>query len=390
MRPRAASRFKSVAALGLLAAALVGSNDVLALEPAIRVIDGSDRRPVAFEAIGLSKSQLSALAKLPADDDALSQTLSVRVVDENSQSDQVAMLGRYGIDKEILRFTPRYPLRTGIRYRVSLRPGGKGDTKAVTREVLIPEDAHRKPTEVTQVFPSAAILPENQLKFYLHFSAPMGRGEAYEHLRLLKADGRPIVLPFLEIGEELWDASGQRFTLLIDPGRIKRGVKPLEDLGPALEAGKEYTLAIAADWKDASGKPLAKGFQKRFKVVEPLRTAINPSAWKIKSPPAGTREPLTVRFPRPLERALLERTLTVVSPTAEDFAGRVVVGDEERLWEFHPELPWKAGPHQIAVDTVLEDLAGNQIGKAFEVDQTEQITKSVQPESVRIPFSISP
>jgi hypothetical protein len=95
-----------------------------------------------------------------------------------------------------------------------------------------------------QVYPTSSKLPENHLRFYVHFSAPMSRGEAYEHLRLLRKNGEPVYLPFLEIGEELWDKSGMRLTLLFDPGRVKRGLKPREENGPVLEEGEEYTLVI--------------------------------------------------------------------------------------------------------------------------------------------------
>lgn len=48
-----------------------------------------------------------------------------------------------------------------------------------------------------------------------------------------------------------------RLTLIIDPGRIKRGARPLEELGPALKAGKKYTLAIGREWRDGRGSGAA-------------------------------------------------------------------------------------------------------------------------------------
>ena len=38
--------------------------------------------------------------------------------------------------------------------------------------------------------------------------------------------GQAVADPFLELDEELWSTDGRRFTLLFDPGRIKRGLKP--------------------------------------------------------------------------------------------------------------------------------------------------------------------
>ena len=110
---------------------------------------------------------------------------------------------------------------------------------------------------VVAVYPSSATLPENQLRFYLHFSAPMSRGEVYQHLQLLDQDGKPIVLPFLEIGEELWDTTGQRLTLLIDPGRIKRGLCRASSLAPC------WKPAAAIRWSSippgGRRRPAARG-----------------------------------------------------------------------------------------------------------------------------------
>ncbi|MCX7667077.1 MAG: hypothetical protein N2112_16210, partial [Gemmataceae bacterium] len=108
------------------------------------------------------------------------------------------------------------------------------------------------PTHVVQVYPTSEMVPENLLKFYLEFSGPMKRGEVYKHVKILDAKGKPVVLPFLELDEELWDVTGTRLTLFIDPGRIKRGLKPREEDGPVLEAGERYTLEISTNWKDGN------------------------------------------------------------------------------------------------------------------------------------------
>jgi hypothetical protein len=60
-------------------------------------------------------------------------------------------------------------------------------------------------TVVSQVYPTAEVLPENLLKFYVHFSAPMSSGHIYDHIRLIgDSTGKEVELPFLEIDEELW------------------------------------------------------------------------------------------------------------------------------------------------------------------------------------------
>jgi hypothetical protein len=111
----------------------------------------------------------------------------------------------------------------------------------------IPRLTLESTTRVEHVYPSAGELPENQLKLYVFFSAPMRRGEAWQRVHLLDSDGKPVELAFLEIDQELWDRDHTRLTILFDPGRIKRGLLPLAESGKILEAGKRYTLAIDRD-----------------------------------------------------------------------------------------------------------------------------------------------
>ena len=41
----------------------------------------------------------------------------------------------------------------------------------------------------------------------------------------------------------------------------------------------------------------------------------------------------------------------------------------------------------LALDT-LEDVAGNQIGKAFEVDNFDTVDKSPNPQRITVPFTV--
>src|SRR5262249_10274078 len=142
----------------------------------------------------------------------------------------------------------------------------------VSAEATAPKATGNATTVVEKIYPSGDKLPENQLRFYLHFSAPMSRNGAYSHIKLLDEKGKEVASPFLELGEELWDPGVKRFTLLLHPGRIKRGLKPREELGPILEEGKRYTLVIAADWSDAEGNLLKAGVRKSFAVGPPDET----------------------------------------------------------------------------------------------------------------------
>jgi hypothetical protein len=41
----------------------------------------------------------------------------------------------------------------------------------------------------------------------------------------------------------------------------------------------------------------------------------------------------------------------------------------ETVWVFVPSTPWKAGEYKLRISHLIEDLAGNQVGKPFEVEQ---------------------
>ena len=293
-----------------------------------------------------------------------------------------AMLGKWSVEKGgTVRFTPRFPLTPGLTYeaRWITAPG-----KQVTAKHSVPLPKNN-PATVTGIDPGGATVPENLLKFYLHFSAPMSGRDVYRHIHLRTHAGKEVELPFLELAEELWNPEMTRLTLLIDPGRVKREVKPLEDIGPALVQGGEFTLSIDAAWPDASGQPLREPFVKRFKVTAPDRTPPNPAEWKITAPGAGSREPVRLRFSEPLDRALAQRLITVAG-----VSGTTGVSADGMEWTFTPASGWKSGAFSIVVQPELEDLAGNSVGKPFEVDIAGTAQEKQQPAAkpVTLPFRI--
>ena len=179
-----------------------------------------------------------------------------------------------------------------------------------------------------------------------------------------------------------------RLTLIIDPGRIKRGVRPLEEIGPALEAGKSYALVIGREWRDGAGNPLKENFQKAFKVAPPDREPPDPARWKIEAPQAGSRDHLAVVFPEPMDHALAQRLIRVAVEPGEIVGGKVSLEDQERRWKFTPDTVWRRGRYQIIIQTTLEDLAGNNIGKPFEVDLFEGVERRLSATTVKLSFEI--
>ena len=288
--------------------------------------------------------------------------------------------GIYRLDKYCFHFLPAFPFQPGVKYRATFVPKGG---KAVTSTFQIPLPKREPTTVVTQIYPTTNALPENLLKFYLYFSAPMSAGHIYEHIQLTDETGTPVELPFLEIDEELWNSDMTRLTLFLDPGRIKTGVKPLEEIGPALQEGKRYALTISRSWLDANGTPLKHSFEKKFHVTSTDREAPNLSKWRISSPKAGTRDPLRVEFSDPMDHALASRMIGI-----DDTPGKSNLTANETVWSFTPEQPWRRGKYQLSVQSTIEDLAGNNIGKPFEVDLFSGVQKRITHEKVTREFTI--
>ena len=314
----------------------------------------------------------------------------LRVQVESAQPSMPSMLGTYRVEGDAVRFEPQYPLVPGLSYQAVFRPAelpfDNDDRRELTAVVHVPALNLTPTTIVTHVYPTAEVLPENLLKFYLHFSAPMSRGHIYDYIRLLDENGKQVELPFLEIDEELWDDSMKRLTIFVDPGRIKRGVLPLKDVG--LETGKRYSLVIDSAWKDGGGKPLKESFQKRFLVGAADREPPDPSRWNVLLPVSDTRNPLVVLFPEPMDNAVTLRVIHVTDASGKPVAGRIELTDQERRWSFQPHGPWKRGQHQLVVQTTIEDLAGNNIGKPFDVDLSEGVQRRLTTSTVKLPFRI--
>ncbi len=329
---------------------------------------------------------LSIEARLPsgAGQWSAEQREAWRIVVSVRRPGASGMLGRSRFSDETLRFTPTYPFLKGAPYRAVLY---NGEREMAKLDFEIPfEDV--APGRVVAVFPSSPLLPENQLKFYLHFSGPMKRGEAYRRIRLETLEGDRIDDPFLELGQELWDRDGVRFTLFIDPGRIKRGLKPREEAGPVLETGKSYRLIVDRQWPDSRGLPLARSFVKSFRVGEPDVTQPDPQRWRLTAPAVATDGPLRVAFEEPLDHALLQRLLTIVDSQGNALAGNLVIDQHQQRWSFLPDQPWKAGEYALRIDADLEDLAGNSIAKPFEVDVSGPVQREINRDIRELKFKV--
>jgi hypothetical protein len=334
--------------------------------------------PTAVEVRGLPSRDLTLLSTLTLTTEQWHHILRI----EMSGSGGVALAGSYAAEGGIIRFTPMYGFEAGHTFVATFDPTripginvSEPWRHRIEQSITLPAAVLTRSTSVTQVYPSGSVLPENMLRFYIEFSAPMGRGSPLEHIRLMQDGGKEVVDPFLPVEAEFWNSERTRFTLFFDPGRVKRGIKPNRDMGRALIAGKRYTLVISDQWLDGRGQPLKGDHRHTFTAGPAVEKALDTSEWKIDAPVGGTRDPLVVTFPRALDEGLLLRALSIqkrdpgLAARGSGFGvpGEVRIESAETRWVLTPRDPWTSGKYALVLLTILEDPAGNRIGRAFEV-----------------------
>jgi hypothetical protein len=233
--------------------------------------------------------------------------------------------------------------------------------------ITVPGAGGSKPKLLT-IYPESDTLPENLLKFYLHFDHRMRTGEVLQHVHLLNAQGDTLPNIFLNLQPELWDTTGTTLTLWLDPGRIKRGLALNRALGNPLTTAQHYQLVVSADWKDSEGLPLDHPYTKRFLAGGHDGTMVDMNRWQIATPKPGTQEPLTIYLQEALDHYLLTETLSIQDANGNEIPGVIKTADRDQQWTFSPLQNWQAGTYQLKAQATLEDLAGNNLNKVFDRD----------------------
>lgn len=373
-------------ATAVVVAAACGGSNPSPSNPSITLINPES--PAAHVAVtGLSGDELAALA---GDDLTAEQWPALLRVAVDAAAPP--MLGSYAVADGVLKFIPAFPLDQGRQYHVRFDPSrvpgaGAANRPPVVAMVSRPASTAVPSTVVSRVYPTGDQVPENLLRIYVEFSGPMGRPSGIAHMKLLDDSGREITGAFLPLDYEFWSPDHTRFTAFLDPGRVKSGILPNKQMGRALDPGRTVTLVISSEWRDQYGLPLKEAFRRQLRVGPPDEQPLDTASWRIEAPTAARRDPLVVAFPEPLDHALLLRSLGVTRDGAS-VEGDAAVEAAETRWTFTPREPWRAGTYELLALDILEDLAGNQIGRAFEVDNFDTVDKGPNPQTITIPFQV--
>ena len=311
---------------------------------------------------GLTREQIAAVLTTP---DAVRLSLA------GSASERGMLLSLSRHD-DLLVATPRFPLRLGTEFILSVL----GENFNID---LSPPVAH-VPT-LLRFSPEQAVIPANTLRFYLHFSQPMAQGQLRNSVMLLRRDGTVVNNPFLFLQTEIWDPSQTRLTLLMDPGRIKLGVGPNRAAGAPLLEGESYRLVVSGAMKSALGIALGNDASVSFRVGPAERHLIDPKAWQVLKPQAGTHAVLTIIFDRIMDVGAIERLMWLEAPEGKRIKGAVM--SDGGSWTVAPDVPWQEGLHRLIIDPALEDVAGNTLSAPFDADRGT-IGKADEPATIGV------
>lgn len=293
--------------------------------------------------------------------------LQVFLYSPNSDNIAPPILGDRIVEADKIYFCPLIPFSKDLTYQARF---GQLPTFTFTPS----PDKDYTPTILTTIYPSIDTIPENILKLYLHFSAPMSDGDAYQYLRVLDENGKEMPSPFLELKPLLWNQDRTRLTVWFDPGRVKRDLLRHQKLGAPLEKGKRYTLSISKNWKDANGYALADDFIKKIEVTDADRTSPIPQNWSLLLPKTNTKDPLIIRFGESLDHALATKSLSISTQNERAINGAVTLQKDDTEWVFTPLDNWKANSYTIQINAELEDVAGNNLNRLFDRNIEKEIT----------------
>jgi len=273
--------------------------------------------------------------------------------------EQTSIFGKWEKEEDNLIFIPVIPLTQGLTYQLK----SQGQILQ-TFSVHTPEG---KATRLLAIYPSVDTVPANLLKVHLSFSGPMGEQYSTRFVTVTDIHGDTMEKIFLPLRPELWNDAQDQLTLWLDPGRIKRGLGPNQELGQPLEKEQIYHVNISADWRDHHGKPLERTYQKTVFVSAADRDIPDLMAWNVQSPESETMDPLNIDFKEPLDYSLVADCI-FITRDEEPVAGNIRLKQGDRMAVFTPDQNWQPGTYQIVVESRLEDLAGNNLNRRFDED----------------------
>ena len=283
---------------------------------------------------------------------------------------ETAIFGSWSMYQQTSVFSPVISFSAGMAYQIFR----KNERVA---SFQIPLEKYAESLKLS-VFPSTDTVPANLLKMYFQFSEPMKQLRSERFVFLLDERGDTLREVFQSLHPELWNKQGDRLTLWIDPGRVKRDLIRNQKLGAPFEIGKKYKLIVSNRWQSLSGNALYTSFEKSVYVEPNDRKKINPKEWLVEVPAAQSTDPLKIHFGESLDWVVAKENVWVNNESGEEVRAEISTFDQEAALLMAPASPWHAGLYHIHIDPKVADLAGNNLNRLFDEDLKTQSIKSLR------------
>jgi Bacterial Ig-like domain len=297
-----------------------------------------------------------------ASDDSIKETLTVHL---SQDTEQPSIFGEIEVLDGGVAFKPIIPFTPGLYYDVRIKD------KSIAR-IKIPIDPNRNLPSLHAIYPSQDTLPLNLLKIYLEFDQPMREGQSIQFITLLDNGRDTISSVFLDLQPELWNRERTLMTIWLDPGRIKRDLQPNQRMGEPLKTKTPYKIVISKKWNDIHGFPLQRDYHKDFFVSGRDSLPPDPSRWTLRSPDAGTQDPVQINFHEAMDFVLLNEAVRITDSEGNRISGKTGIVNEETILSFTPDAKWTLGEYTLECESRLEDLAGNNLDRPFDRDLWQQ------------------
>lgn len=294
------------------------------------------------------------------------------VLDSSTAQNPVA--GIYERKNDTLYFRPYAALGSGLLFEARLYRGN--DT--IRRAVLTPGQgpATAPLAEVTEIYPLGPRVPENILMFHVLFSEPMANDEmAFQKVKLLDEKGRVKERVWRE--RSYWTPDGKHLVLMVHPGRIKRGINYLEELGPVFVPGRNYTLLISDSLRDVHGRRAKRSHMVHYEITAADHGMPRVDEDRLTVPRSGTRDPLTLAFSERMDYGTLVSNMKVKDEAGNYIEGSIAKGSLESVWAFSPLNNWESKTYTLELGQETADLASNRLYKPFETKVLQEETNKV-------------
>ncbi|MBK7873336.1 MAG: Ig-like domain-containing protein [Saprospiraceae bacterium] len=95
-----------------------------------------------------------------------------------------------------------------------------------------------------------------------------------------------------------------------------------------------------------------------------------------------------MEFQEPMDFAMLHNGINVLDNAGNLIYGKVQISDQEYIWQFTPKTPWQSGKYTIRVRMDIEDLAGNNLSRAFDEQYQEHPNQAKEKDFIDLTFTI--